>query len=348
MGLRRLNLIIALALWIVSAYCVLYIAYFFSFKDPGDIPLVGSMLNQQHFRDKATPLAIILVFGWVLIQLVLRAWDVRLQNAAIGSFDAAVNGHNQPNVNSTTAPPGNRALNRVALVARHQGGQGGSLHESLAGAAALDANSLAGQYHWLHVYAWLLPVLGFVGTAIGMASAISGFSNAISGVAVDPGALVKVLSQNVIPGLASAFQTTVLALLAALVAYYCTSAIQSVDQEALERLDALSLHFLARVPSPELVSSGQMVQLLHKITQDLGRVSEAPRELRSAIESFREATKGLDETVRTLKAASHELHGSIALPYNVTISRGNAAGRPAGAGPPLLHIDGTAKQGDRG
>jgi hypothetical protein len=167
-------------------------------------------------------------------------------------------------------------------------------------------------------------------------------------VAVDPGALVKVLSQNVIPGLASAFQTTVLALLAALVAYYCTSAIQSVDQEALERLDALSLHFLARVPSPELVSSGQMVQLLHKITQDLGRVSEAPRELRSAIESFREATKGLDETVRTLKAASHELHGSIALPYNVTISRGNAAGRPAGAGPPLLHIDGTAKQGDRG
>jgi hypothetical protein len=236
-------------------------------------------------------------------------------------------------------------LNRVALIARHQGGQGGSVHDSLVGAAALDANSLAGQYHWLHVYAWLLPVLGFVGTAIGMASAISGFSNAIGGATVDPAALVKVLSQNVIPGLASAFQTTVLALLAALVAYYCTSAVQSADQEALERLDALSLHYLAGIPPPEILSNGQMVQLLYKITQDLGQISQAPAELRTAIGGFRDATKGLDDAVQALKSSSLELYRSIALPYNVTISRGNSAGHPVGT--PALHVAGTVKQDDR-
>jgi biopolymer transport protein ExbB/TolQ len=278
---------------------------------------------------------------------MLRAWEVWLQAGTLRVFDATINGRAPATVGANTgAQLGNRALNRVSLIARHEGGLGGSLHESLGGAAALDANSLAGQYHWLHVYAWLLPVLGFVGTAIGMASAISGFSNAIGGAAVDPGALVKVLSQNVIPGLASAFQTTVLALLAALVAYYCTSAIQSADQEALEKLDALSLHFLARVPAPELVRNGQMVQLLQNIAQDLGHVSKAPGELRSSIDSLRDATKGIHEAAQVLKAASHELYGSIALPYNVTISRGNSGGHTVSGGA-TLHIDGPAKQGDR-
>ena len=49
-----------------------------------------------------------------------------------------------------------------------------SLHEAVPAAAALDAGSLAATYSPLNVYAWILPVLGFIGTASGMASASTG------------------------------------------------------------------------------------------------------------------------------------------------------------------------------
>ena len=58
MDLRRVNLFFAFALWSASAYGVFYVAYFYSFKNPGDIPFIGNMLNQQNILDKATPLAI--------------------------------------------------------------------------------------------------------------------------------------------------------------------------------------------------------------------------------------------------------------------------------------------------
>jgi hypothetical protein len=75
-------------------------------------------------------------------------------------------------------------------------------------AAALDASKLAASYTPLNVYAWILPVLGFIGTASGMASSIGGFSAALQGRQGQIEALANELGQKVIPGLSGAFATT--------------------------------------------------------------------------------------------------------------------------------------------
>ena len=118
-------------------------------------------------------------------------------------------------------------------------------------AAALDASKLAASYTPLNVYAWMLPVLGFIGTASGMASSIGGFSSVLQGRQGQIEALANELGQKVIPGLSGAFATTILALAAAIVAYLCTSALRGWDQEALDELDRHCIILLSRIPQPE-------------------------------------------------------------------------------------------------
>src|SRR5262249_38062476 len=105
-----------------------------------------------------------------------------------------------------------RALRRLVLIMQCKArGEESSLHEGLPAAAAVDASALAASYVPLQVYAWILPVLGFIGTAIGMAHAIGKFSEALRPAAGQI-EVTTALSQGVIPGLSTAFETTILAL----------------------------------------------------------------------------------------------------------------------------------------
>ena len=74
-----------------------------------------------------------------------------------------------------------RAIRRANLIIECSQRDPSSLHDAIPAAAALDAGKLATSYTPLHVYAWILPVLGFIGTASGMASSIGGFSAALQG-----------------------------------------------------------------------------------------------------------------------------------------------------------------------
>src|SRR5260370_41192835 len=67
-----------------------------------------------------------------------------------------------------------RAIRRANLIIECSQRDPSSLHDAVPAAAALDASKLAASYTPLNVYAWILPVLGFIGTASGMASSIGG------------------------------------------------------------------------------------------------------------------------------------------------------------------------------
>jgi biopolymer transport protein ExbB/TolQ len=346
-------------LWLFSVGSMLTIAVYIGAGNVAHLPLLGNML-QRPLLDKVTPVAILILFAWVLIELAARARRVFREDKAVGEFANQI-AHAElgaSRIESKFDPQALRAPHRAYAIVQGTRRDPASLHETLPGMAALDAGKLAANYGALNVYAWILPVLGFIGTANGMASAIDGFKNALHGGAGQVETLSNQLSQTVIPELAGAFGTTILALAASLVAYLCTSAIRSWDQEALQRLDGLCVEFLSRVPrarpGPDADASAillgisarvdQVVQLLDVIkgggramkeaadavvarNEELHAsfaaaanvLAEASRELR---DSFHEATGSLGVTSRDLREASDRLHEAAMAPYEITIKRG--------------------------
>jgi len=179
-----------------------------------------------------------------------------------------------------------------------------SLHEAVPAAAALDAGSLAATYSPLNVYAWILPVLGFIGTASGMASAIDGFKDVLRGGQVQVDKLAADLSQNVIPGLSAAFETTILALAAALVTYLCTSALRGWDQEALDQLDRLCIVLLSRIPQPPTPDGQKILAILEYISGQLRDLIHVPVTLEGA-------AKSISVTAEALASSSNQFASSV-------------------------------------
>src|SRR5262244_2044726 len=193
------------ALWFLSALFVLCVAIMAAVGQLAVFPLIGRMLSAPHIAERIAPFLILLLFTWVLVELAIRKWRIDLERAAIGIFTRELANTMPEQYTPMTANRARtpRALRRLDLIMECKArGDATSLHEGIPTGAALDAGALNTTYVPLHVYAWVLPVLGFIGTASGMASAIGGFKDALSGgTTLIEAELAKRLSQEVIPGL---------------------------------------------------------------------------------------------------------------------------------------------------
>jgi len=143
------------------------------------------------------------------------------------------------------------------------------------------------------------------------------------------------LSQEVIPGLSAAFETTILALAAALIAYLCTSALKNWDQELLHRLDELCATHLLSIPLPFARNEQEVLTALDKISQQLGSVAQLPATLENVANAMGVAATALASAsgesataaganrsaAEALVAASKELRESAAADYHFTLSR---------------------------
>jgi biopolymer transport protein ExbB/TolQ len=321
-------------LWFVSTLFILYIFIAWVFGQLGSVLLVGDMLASD---ERTTPILILLLFSWVLLDLALKYRQINREFAANRIFAEKIHTITPVNHPSTalrreSAP---RALRRLVLIMQCKArGEESSLHEGLPAAAAVDASALAASYVPLQVYAWILPVLGFIGTAIGMAHAIGKFSEALRPAAGQIEVTIA-LSQGVIPGLSTAFETTILALATALVAFLCTNALRNRDQEMLNSLDELCITLLLSIRPPQGRGDQQIVSGLAKITdelRDLRHVSSAVEDvtndlrvvsaaLASASNDCISAAAATRAAADALAAASKELHEAACSEYQLTIKR---------------------------
>lgn len=343
---NRINALIAGLAWLGSAAGLVYVGDAWRRGVVADVPLIGRMLNTQDPIALAAPAAILALFGLVLLQLLSAALRAGGEHAAVRAFDGWKDSRGQllPNLSN---PNRNRAARRAYLI---KNAVPGALHESVSGAAALDAAAIAASHSWLHAFAWALPVLGFVGTATGMASSIGGFRAAlIDTTRID--AVVARLSQEVIPGLSAAFETTVLALLATLVAFFCTSAVERSEEAALRRLDYLSLEILSKIGGAgagatqsqavlteisrkldrlsELTAISKALATLQDILKKMDSLTATPTQLQQAVgtmkagaDALKEGATAVNSAGKELSQASKELLASVTIPYNVSIERG--------------------------
>lgn len=99
----------------------------------------------------------------------------------------------------------------------------------------IDALAVESSYTMIKVFIWAIPILGFIGTVMGISDAVSGFSGEMSG-AGDIAALKEKIGA-VTGGLGVAFDTTLVALVMSLIAMILSSAMQKMEDDILNRVD---------------------------------------------------------------------------------------------------------------
>lgn len=102
------------------------------------------------------------------------------------------------------------------------------------GQSEVDANRIAGSYALVKVFLWAIPILGFVGTVLGLSFAIAGFGAADMS---DMEGLSASISM-VTGGLATAFNTTLLGLILSIILIFPMSAMQKTEEDCLTDIDA--------------------------------------------------------------------------------------------------------------
>ncbi|NOX53288.1 MAG: hypothetical protein GXP27_02395 [Planctomycetes bacterium] len=99
----------------------------------------------------------------------------------------------------------------------------------------IDANSVESSYTLIKVFIWAIPILGFIGTVIGISAAVGGFAATMES-AQNVEALKQALG-SVTGGLATAFDTTLVALVMSILIMFPTSSMQKSEEDLLNWVD---------------------------------------------------------------------------------------------------------------
>lgn len=111
-----------------------------------------------------------------------------------------------------------------------------------------DSAQVDAGYTALRVLIWTIPVMGFIGTVIGLGQAIGAFQNVLDVGAGESAASVKDRLGPVMAGLATKFDTTLVALLATVVVQLLTTWVYSLEEDFLADVQAYCHeHIVARL-----------------------------------------------------------------------------------------------------
>ncbi|MCP4759324.1 MAG: MotA/TolQ/ExbB proton channel family protein [Planctomycetes bacterium] len=121
----------------------------------------------------------------------------------------------------------------IALKSIRNIGRIADLDEMLKSAAEADEDAMDSGYTVVRGFIWAIPVLGFIGTIIGLTEAISGFGGVLEASDSTMGTLTSRLSE-VIAGLDTAFVTTGEGLIAALLLHLLLTFVRRSDERLLD------------------------------------------------------------------------------------------------------------------
>lgn len=149
-------------------------------------------------------------------------------------------------------------LNRIerGLSNLHHLGKVSEVSSVLRGQAQDDENAMINSFTLVQGFVWGMPVLGFIGTAQGLAFAIAGFAGVLQGQDASLDTIKQSLLQ-VTGGLVTAFGTTLVALIFALIIQIWMVFRQRAELQFLDECnDYCQSHVISKL---RLISSGRSV-----------------------------------------------------------------------------------------
>ena len=117
----------------------------------------------------------------------------------------------------------------------------------LEGQADSDASQVDSSYTVLRAVIWTIPILGFIGTVIGLSDAIGSFTEVLTQPGSDVAA-IKTKLGPVVTGLATAFETTLVALQAAVIVQLISTWVFKREEDMLDAMSEYTTeHILSRL-----------------------------------------------------------------------------------------------------
>ena len=170
----------------------------------------------------------------------------------------------------------------------------------LATQSDLDASRSYGSYALIKVFLWAIPILGFIGTVMGLSTAV-GSLDLTGDIKNSIGALTG--------GLGTAFDTTLLGLILSILLSFPLAAIQKSEDETLTVIDAYCNERV--LPKLNDAKYGTTDELL----QQAENMPEMVRSLAKAHETFIDKLNGstlqLKETSEFIKRTLTDHHGAL-------------------------------------
>ena len=219
------------------------------------MPIQGTWFGDMWTKRGPTPYAIAFLSCWSVAILFVKWRKIRFQRKALQYhvmpddpayvLSAASVEPVLARVYATVDDPRNFILfNRivVALSNLRNLGQVTEVDEILRSQAAQDESTVETSYALLTGFVWAIPVLGFIGTVLGLSEAIGQFSGVL-GAASDVDQISGAL-KGVTAGLATAFETTLEALVAALFIQLAITALRKSEEEFLDEAMDYGLRFV--------------------------------------------------------------------------------------------------------
>jgi biopolymer transport protein ExbB/TolQ len=171
-------------------------------------------------------------------------------------------------------------------------------HELTRHQSDLEADAAASGYRTVKLLIWAMPILGFIGTVVGISLAVGGFSTFLTtNVSIDDIDRVTQELGNVAGGLSFAFDTTLLGLLGGLIASVVSSAVQAREERCLTRLEELGLRIMesampfsaAKRPSAsaaEMPSEAFERMMGDRLAQLSGQMDQFTKAVRVGLDGF--------------------------------------------------------------
>jgi len=147
----------------------------------------------------------------------------------------------------------------------------------------IDNNRIAGSYSLLKVFLWAIPILGFIGTVLGLSESIAGLGE------VDPDKLKEAIG-GVTAGLGTAFNTTLLGLVLAILLSFPIAAMQKIEEDNLTVIDAYcNENLLTRLSDGAGLGGGDAVGAADSIAK---AVSSSQREFLADLNELSATVQG--------------------------------------------------------
>jgi biopolymer transport protein ExbB/TolQ len=187
-------------------------------------------------------------------------------------------------------------------------------HELLRHQSDLDADTAAASYRTAKLFIWAMPILGFVGTVLGISLAVGGFSQFLtSSLDIEDVSSVTTELGNVASGLSFAFDTTLLGLLAGLVANVMSSIVQKRDERFFTRLDELGLGIVANRQSASTGPGGAGMARSTTDPNFEAAMQARIEEIGMLVDRTRQVMQGLSETSARMNAGLGESMAAVRL-----------------------------------
>lgn len=245
----------------VGATFLWYVVMFLLPKKEGDASGLGVYLRELFCERGMTQYVTTLLAFWCMALLILKWLNIRKQRRAmmIQALPTDISEEINPSnlkefhdhiINFPKALRNTYIVNRIrkALEFFYVRQNNPEVAQMISSQSEVDAAKANGSYGMVKVFLWAIPIMGFIGTVVGIGDAIGGFGAVFETGEGGDMSQIKGPLLDVLGSMGVAFDTTLLALVLSIVLSFPASSLQGSEDDLVTDVDEYCIdHLLKRL-----------------------------------------------------------------------------------------------------